>query len=145
MDVPELTNFGSIVRHALRIEEATAAFYEGLGQSSGPARDAAVRELAAQHRDRRRQVEQVRQRFLNEVFLEPISGLDGTRYIFDASPPGPGTFAERAGALEEAARRFYEDVADVARGMLAEASRSFRKLAEGNARNAARLRRIEMS
>lgn len=138
---PELTTFGALVRYALELESAAADFYEGAGGPLGPV----AGELAADHRERRRTVERARQQYLNEMILEPISSLDGGRYVVDASPPDASVAASRAILLEEASGRFYLDSATVARALLAEAARTFRRLAEGNARNAQRMRTIAKS
>lgn len=142
MDVPELTNFGSLIRYALELEDAAASFYDGVASLPSSAHASAAREIAGIHRDRRREVERARQRFLNEVILEPITSLDGHRYVVDASPPRPEEVVARAEALEETSRRFYSDAAEAARSMLAEAVRTFRRLADGNGQMAARIRGI---
>ncbi len=136
MDAPELTNFGSLVRHALMIESAASAFYEGPGSALGPL----ATELAAAHRERHRVVARARQQYLNEVILEPISGLDGRKYVVDVAPADPTDARSRALALEETSAAFYADSAEVAGALLAEAARTFRKLGEGNARNVDKLR-----
>ncbi len=143
MDVPELTNFGSLIRYALELEESASSLYDAIAaRSSWPGLSAAAKDLAAQHRERRREVERARQRFLNEVILEPITTLDGRTYVVDGSLPDAADAAGRACDLEETSRRFYADAADVARSMLAEAVRIFRRLADTNAQNAARVRGI---
>jgi len=141
MAAPELTTFASLIRYALEMEDASARFYEAL---AGQTADAALKEaaglLAKDHRERRKVLERARQQYLNEVILEPITGLDGRTYVIDASPPSPEEVGEKALLLEETAGRFYSDSAAVAEALLAEAARTFRKLAEGNARNVTRVR-----
>lgn len=140
MDPPELTNFGSLVRFALTLEEAAASFYEGLASAgAGDERTALAKELANRHRQRHRLLERIR-RHVNEMILEPISGLDGRRYVFD---PGPAIGPEgivRGVALEETAARFYSDSSVAAKSLLAEAARTFRKFGEESAEDAVRLR-----
>ena len=140
MDSPELTNFGSVVRFALRLEEAAAAFYESLARDvTGKTDPGLPSELAAQHRDRCRILERTRAQ-VNEMTLEPIADLDGRRYLVDArSLPGPEGI-RRGVALEETAARFYSDASVAAKAVLAEAARTFRKFGEESARNAVRLR-----
>lgn len=141
-DVPELTNFGSLFRYALELEEAAASFYDAAGALPSAPFAGVAREIADLHRERRREVERARQRFLNEVILEPITSLDGRLYAVDASPPGREDAVPRAVALEETSRRFYLDATEVARSMLAEAVRTFRKLGDGNGHFAVRMRGI---
>ncbi len=133
---PELTTFGALVRHGLELEASAAGFYEAAGGALG----ALASDLAAQHRERYRTVERARQQYLNEMILEPISGLDGAAYVVDAAASTGPEARDRAVRLEETSARFYEDSAVVAKALLAEAARTFRRLGEGNARNAQRLR-----
>ena len=138
--VPELTTFGSILRFAIELEAATSAFYgSAVDVLKKDGLEALARELSAQHASRHRLLERTRQR-VNEMVLEPIAGLDGSRYAFDPTPaPGDAVLA-RALALEEIAGRFYAETSAAARQTLVEASRTFRKLGEESARNAGRLR-----
>lgn len=142
MDSPELTNFGSLVRHAVALEAATASFYQEAARLLGPGEAGAVaQQLAEEHEGRRRLLERTRQQKLNEMVLEPISGLDGARYAFDASAPSRSDMRPKALALEEVATRFYGESAVVAQSLLTEAARTFRKLGEENQRNLERLRK----
>ncbi len=141
MEPPELTNFGSLVRYALELESSTATLYRAAVTFLGTARGSDLaRELAAQHEDRRRLLERTRQQKLNEMVLEPISGLDGGRYVYDAGLRSGAEVRGQALRIEETAGRFYSESAEVARSLLTEAARTFRKLADENARNAARIR-----
>ncbi len=141
MEPPELTNFGSLIRFAIELEAATAAFYAGAEGAAGPGtRRQLLHELAAQHESRRALLIRTRQQKLNEMVLEPITGLDGRRYVFDAAGGPPGETPDRAMALETVAGRLYEESAVVAQALLTEAARTFRKLADENHRNLAALR-----
>lgn len=138
---PELTNFGSLIRFALELETATAAFYEQVAELVGPEGPRALsRELAAQHAARHRLLERTRQQKLNEMVLEPVTGLDGTRYVYDASVPSRAQVVSKAVALEGVAARFYEETSAVAKSLLTEATRTLQRLAEENHRNEARIR-----
>ncbi len=141
MDPPELTNFGSLVRFALELESASASFYrtgaELLPSGQGAA---ALRELADLHEGRHRLLERTRQQKLNEMVLEPITGLEGRRYVFDAAIARAAEVREKAVALEDVGARFYGESAEVAQSLLTEAARTFRKLADENLGNLARLR-----
>lgn len=140
-EAPELTTFGSVLRYAIELEAASSAFYEAaILVLPGDARSTLARELAAQHANRRRLLERTRQLKLNEVVLEPVSGLESSRFMFDPTPAPRDEVLPRAIALEGNAERFYAESAVVAKALLVEATRTFRKLGEENARNAARLR-----
>jgi hypothetical protein len=141
MEPPELTNFGSLVRFAVELEGATAAFYATAVGLLGSGRAAELaRQLAIQHETRRDLLVRTRQQKLNEMVLEPITGLDGTRYVFDATAAGPRELLPKAMALEEVAERLYEESSIVAKSLLTEAARTFRKLADENVRNLAAIR-----
>ena len=142
-EVPELTNFGSLIRFALGLEAATSTFYEAaaaLPEPGGP--PDLFRELAAQHSARHRLLERTRQQKLNEMVLEPITGLDGRRYVYYASVPPRGQIGARARTLEAVAARFYEESSVVAKALLTEAARTLQRLAEENHRNEARLKGV---
>ncbi len=141
MDPPELTNFGSLIRFALELEASSSAFYDAaakLLEADHPVRLA--RDLAAQHEGRRRLIERTRQQKLNEMVLEPITGLDGRRYVFDAAVSARGEVFGKALAAEQAGKLFYGESSEVAESLLTEAARTFRKLADENDRNLQTLR-----
>src|SRR5574337_466175 len=140
MDAPELTNFGSLIRHALELEAAIAAFYEAATRVAiSPTATSLMRELAGQHSNRRTLLERMRQQKLNEMVLEPIWDLDGARYAFDAALPDSSVLDRKARELEALSARFYRESSEVARSLLAEATRTLRKMADENDRNAARV------
>jgi hypothetical protein len=141
MDPPELTNFGSLIRFALELEADSASLYIAASRLLGPGPWADLaRELAEQHEGRRRLLERTRQQKLNEMVLEPISGLEGNRYVFDAVIGNPGEVPWKAAAIEEVASLFYGESSVVAKALLTEAARTFQKLADENRRNLARIR-----
>lgn len=146
MEPPELTNFGSLIRFAIELESETAAFYGTAARllDAGPSARLAL-ELAAQHEGRRDLLVRTRQQKLNEMVLEPITGLDGRRYVFDATAGERAEAIPKALALEEVARRLYAEASVVAASLLTEAARTFRKLADENGRNLAALRESSQS
>ncbi len=141
MEPPELTNFGSLVRFALELEASTAVFYAAAADRLDPGRPAQLASaLAKQHEDRRRLLERTRQQKLNEMVLEPITGLDGGRYVFDAALSAADEVPRKAVALERTASLLYTESSAVAQSLLTEAARTFRKLADENERNLVALR-----
>jgi len=141
MDPPELTNFGSLIRFALELEAGSASFYLAASRLLGPGpRADLARELAEQHNGRGRLLERTRQQKLNEMVLEPISGLEGSRYVFDATIADPGEVPRKAAAIEEIASLFYGESSIIAKSLLTEAARTLAKLADENRRNLARIR-----
>lgn len=142
MAAPELTTFGSLMRYALELEAATAVFYREAARLLGPGSAAeAAKRLSEEHEGRRRLLERTRQQTLNEMVLEPISGLDGARYVFDASLAAASEASAQAVALEEVAARFYAESSEIAKSLLTEAARTFQRLGEESARNIALVRR----
>lgn len=141
MDAPELTNFGSLIRHAVALEAATASFYEEAIRLLGPGKAAETAgELRDAHESRQRLLVRTRQQKLNEMVLEPISGLDGARYTFDAAVHAPSEVRDKALALEHVAALLYRESSEIAKSLLTEAARTFRKLGEENERNLDRIR-----
>ncbi len=141
MDAPELTNFGSLIRYAVELEGATAAFYQEAARLLGPGVPADVaRRLSEDHESRRGLLERTRQQKLNEMVLEPITGLDGMRYLFDAAVGSRAEARPKALALEEVGARLYHESAETAKALLTEAARTFRKLGDGNTRNLSLIR-----
>lgn len=140
MDPPELTNFGSLIRFGLELEATSAAFYDAAARilGPGPGTDLA-RELAEQHLGRRTLLERTRQRTLNEMVLEPITGLQGDRYVVDPTAATAEDVPLKAVAIEEISSLFYRESSLVAKSLLTEAARTFLKLAEENGRNRARV------
>ncbi len=137
---PELTTFGSLIRFALQMEGDASSFYGVAAAQADPSRRDLFLELAAQHTDRHRLLERTRQQKLNEMVLEPITGLDGARYRYDVTTPAAFDAIRAARALEEVAARFYEESAVVAQALLTEAARTLLRLAQENRANGARLR-----
>ncbi len=141
MDPPELTNFGSLVRFAIELEASASGFYADAERLLDPGPHTRLAQaLAGQHESRRRLLERTRQQKLNEMLLEPITGLDGHRYLFDAEVASRDRLPQKAMALEQVAARFYAESSAVAKSLLTEAARTFRKLAEENLQNLSLLR-----
>ncbi|HYM40828.1 MAG TPA: hypothetical protein VEY12_11940 [Thermoplasmata archaeon] len=141
MDLPELTNFGSLIRYALLLEASSASLYRTAAGwlAPGTQKDLA-RELSEQHESRRTLLERTRQQKLNEMVLEPISGLEGARYVFDADLASAADIRPKALGVEEAGARLYAESSLIAKSLLTEAARTLQKLAVENQRNLARLR-----
>lgn len=121
LPVPELNSFGSLVRHAMLLEEHAAAACKALPGSG-------FAELAIRHENRLRLLERTRREKLSEIMLEPIEGLEGADYV-----PAPNMEGlPLAQELEILSARFYRDSARIARMVLAEVSRIFERLAQEN-------------
>jgi hypothetical protein len=109
---PELNSYGTLVSFALSLEQVAEARAIAAGDER----------VARKHQKRARQLEQIFRERLNEVVLQPLSGLDRTAYL-------PADELDLA-ALEALIARFYDDAATVAAEVLIGVDRTFRKWAE---------------
>ncbi len=131
---PELTSFGTLFRFAVALEEAGARV-----SARAPGGESELTAYCAQrHCARAAQLERLRRERLNEVVLQPVSGLSREKYLAWCAP---GTTTELGAllALEEASALFYEDAASVASRLLGGVERTFRRLAAENRTLAERL------
>jgi len=140
-NLPELTSFGTLLKFALALEESTA---ERAATAADGATDAGQRERLSscgkRHARRARELERMRRERLNEVVLQPISGMDRERYLPPDFPaPGGGPEIKQLQALEETIARFYDDAATIAGNVLPGLDRKLRKLADESRRLAAEL------
>jgi len=142
-DFPECRTFGSVIRFALELEKGAAGVYEELANEPKAAAAAeAFRALAAAHKKRGELLEHTRQQKLNEMILEPIQDMDGTRYIIDTKTPKGAdvkTAAGFAARIEEKSSAFYLDSAKIAKTLMAEAARIMEKLGKESLANKAKL------
>ena len=139
---PELTTFGAVIRFAAALERQAADHYEAwLAQDPGEARELAV-SLASGHGRRAARLERLVREQLNEIILEPITGLRAERYLREgksADMPAAGTSA----ALEERLARFYCDLVEHAGRALGGAARSLERFARESQGQAKELREAE--
>lgn len=98
-----LTQFGSIFKFALQLEEQLAEFYEQAAKEDEIDSEEFTRRAKA-CRLRKRKLEQSRRLNVTEMILEPIEGLDESNYQLDL------TLTPHAiNANEETISRFYAD------------------------------------
>ena len=131
IEVPNLTSFGALIRHAVTLEELAIEFYERSASITPGDRGSVFLKLAKNHRQRKQLLEKVRREMICEMVLEPIEGLNGGDYV-----PTPADAAleaqDFATRIEGLSRKFYADSAVVAWSVLAEASKVFERLAREN-------------
>ena len=140
---PELTSFGTLLKFGLAMEEATAETAETAlkREDLKPWHDD-LATCAKKHKKRNKQLERLRRERLNEVVLQPITGMARETYLPHlVLPDDPAGAMETMAAAEEAAARFYEDAAGTAANVLSGLDRTFRKLAKESRTFAADLRR----
>ena len=144
MDVsfPELTSFGTLLKFALVIEEAVARLAREAAEMEVCAKwGAELAACAKKHTKRNKQLERLRRERLNEVVLQPISGMERADYLPDMElPVEPAAIIAVLVANEEKTARFFDDAADIAANVLGGVDRTFRKLAKESRRLAEGLR-----
>jgi hypothetical protein len=142
-EFPECTTFGAVIRFALELEKGAAAAYEELAANPGLSTGAETfRSLAALHKKREQLLEHTRREKLNEMTLEPIQDLDGSKHIIDAKVPDGVDLKAAAGfasAMEERSAGFYAESSKVAKSLFGEVARILEKLGKENVANKARL------
>jgi rubrerythrin len=132
----ELSTFGAVLAFAIEMEERSARFYREAAERKGcEAICGALQELAKQSAARRDLLVRTRQEQVTEMVLEPITGLRREDYETQASVASASGLADviaEAVALEQVAQRFYSEVAEKGRYLLAGVARSFTRLAREN-------------
>ena len=129
-EVPRLGTFGALMRFAAQLEREAAERYATWARE--PGRGGGFAALADSHRKRADQLARMVQEQLNEMTLEPISGLEASDYLPPEGPASGG--AAEARALEERLARLYEDAAERAGHVLGGAARSLQRLARQSRR-----------
>ncbi len=124
---PEIKTFSSVIRYSLSFEEEMENFYrEAAREISG------MEELADAHKKRYQLLEETRQQKLNEMILEPISGIDREAYIPELEVTGGSDLISVAIKAEELSQDFYNDLTETAKELSREASKVYKKMAKEN-------------
>jgi hypothetical protein len=142
---PEINAYGSAFGFALEAERACgdlAAAAQVLAPT--PEWHEKLDEVICTHDDRVQKLTTIRQE-VNEMILEPIHTLDGTKYLgtLDADPATtwPEVVEQLSTALDDAAR-FHEDFVHECEQILAASVRAFKKAAKQDRERAEELRRM---
>ena len=142
-EFPEIVNFGTAFRFALEMEAACgdlAAAAIVLAPDDGW--HDRLEMLVCTHDDRVQKLTTVRQE-VNEMILEPLQGLDGSRYT-DVVADEPATrWPDIVGQLAQAeddTARFHEDFVAHAEDVLAASARAFKRAAKQDRQAAEELR-----
>ncbi len=138
-EFPECTTFGSVIRFALELERAAVAVYDDLAGRPDLAPAAELfKALSAAHKKRSDVLEHTRREKLNEMILEPIQDLDGSKYKIETKVPdgvdmaGAKAFSAK---MEDISGSFYLDASKVAKFLLAEAARILERLGKESQAN----------
>jgi hypothetical protein len=135
---PELTSFGTLLTFAHSLEETAADFANDAAENGEcEAWRTDLENCARSHRKRSTQMERVRRERLNEVVLQPIYGMERTRYIPQTEIGSEYRDGEKVVdqviSIEDTVASFYEDAAAHAENVLSGVERTFRKLARESA------------
>ena len=142
-EFPECTTFGSVIRFALELERAAMAVYDDLAGRPDLAQAAeSFKALSAAHKKRSDVLEHTRREKLNEMILEPIQDLDGSKYKIETKVPdgvdmaGAKAFSAK---MEEVSGSFYLDASEIAKFLLAEAARILERMGKESQANKAKV------
>ncbi len=133
-EFPELTSFGTVILFAQALESA-AADLASAAMEAGDTGDA-VKKAARLHTKRGKRLEFLRKERLNEVVLQPLTGLDRAEYL----PPEDLSGVSGLATLEDVTVRFYRDALTRAVDVLGGLERTFERFARESEDLAARLR-----
>jgi len=142
-EFPECTTFGSVIRFSLELERAAMAVYDDLaGRPDLAQATESFKALSAAHKKRSDVLEHTRREKLNEMILEPIQDLDGSKYKIETKVPdgvdmaGAKAFSAK---MEDVSGSFYIDASTVAKFLLAEAARILERLGKESQANKAKI------
>ena len=130
---PEIKNFSSVIRFSLYLEEASVEFYEKAAELKAEAAEL-FNSLAQTHKQRITLLEETRQEKLNEMILEPITGVDREAYLPDVSLKDASEVVSKAVKLEKNAEKFYSDLMEAAQELSREASKVYKRMAKENSK-----------
>jgi hypothetical protein len=138
---PEMNTFSSVIRYSLCLEEAIELFYR---EAAGKSRDLAeaLTSLAEAHNKRYKLLEETRQQKLNEMILEPISGLERDKYLPEVDPINESAIVQQAMAVEDKAGVFYEELSKTANELSREAAKVYKRMAKENGKLKAKLEKL---
>ena len=132
----DLNTFGSLLSFAIFLEKQAEESYLSLAMEikNTPMIDQ-FSGYARRYAQRRKMLEETRQRNINEVLLEPIPNLDSGNYVFMVDinkEMDIRAVFDAALNIETKVGRFYSDALQVAGMPLGEVARAFTKLSGEN-------------
>ena len=123
-----LNSYGTIMAHAIAIEDSLTRFYQKFADQ-----DEAFGDYAKRYAKRKTRIEAVRKDYVTEMILEPISGLNIEDYTVqpDEQVVDRAAMLAEAIRLEAIAENFYAETS--LKLNVTEAIRTFQKFAQENA------------
>jgi rubrerythrin len=134
----ELRTFGGVLRFAMELEASAEELYKNLVSRIGdedPVTTELFTKYSREHSRRHRLLEEIRQRNINEVLLEPISGIESGTYTVNTDTSGKTDSVKiinTAADAEEKTASFYADTYKVGRAALGEAAIAFKRFHHEN-------------
>jgi len=137
-EFPDLTSFGTLLLYAQALEGATGDAAAAALEES-PLDSAAETLVKAKrlHTKRGKRLEQLRRERLNEVVLQPLTGLSREAYLPRSHEKA---VVEELALLEDTTARFYRDALTHAADVLGGLERTFARFARESEAMAASLR-----
>ena len=140
----DIKTFGSLLGFSIKLEESAINFYNKASRDSKFLDIAGdLSDLVKGNKKRKTTLERIRRENVNEMILQPISGLKPCSSLININVEGSNKYLDilkKAIELEESSSKFYLDASNKANLILAEASRYFKKLAKGNDLRVSRLK-----
>jgi len=134
----ELRTFGGVLRFAMELEARAEELYNNLISRIGdedPVTTELFTKYSIEHLRRHKLLEEIRQRNINEVLLEPISGVESGTYSVNTDTSGKMDSTKAintAGDAEEKTADFYADTYKLGRAALGEAAIAFKRFQQEN-------------
>ncbi len=143
IEFPEIISFGTLLKFALALEENTAALQsQAADLESCASHQSALAAMAKKHARRKSDLERLARERLNEVTLQPLSGMARDEYLpATGLPDGDGdAIMAMLAELEEGSARFYGDSAERALNLLGGLDRTFKRFVKEDLKRAQKLK-----
>jgi hypothetical protein len=145
VDFPEISSFGTLLKFALALEATTAELESQASVAPACApHQAELAAMAKKHTRRIGDLERLQRERLNEVILQPLSGMARDEYLPTATLPegGAAELTAALAGLEENAARFYGDAAERGVNLLGGLDRTFKRFIKEDKKRAQTLRQL---
>ncbi len=128
VEFPELTSFGTLFIYAGALEEALGALATRAAEVAPDAAGKTLKTAIKKHGKRATQLANMRRERLNEVVLQPLTGMDRADYLLaEELPAEPAAALAALADAEETTARFYDDAAALGGDVLMGVDKTFRK------------------